>query len=296
MQRVLLIGMGLAAISLAAVLSGCGDTRDEGRPATAKGGVPDRGGSEILAIQTGSGASLRSRQGNSLELTIERPSPRTLYFTDSPERRAQTAPVDRLPTWVKRRNTKRGDLANVALTWHGQGDPGSLAATLLGLSYEGGRLRATLDPLDVNRGEPASLHDDRLGVEPFSNRSVSMVVDGANYNRCFAEIDTDDYWQLESSSVERDAWVRGPPQSIGSFGAIIGSESDSIWYGCEFSVRYGDGEGDGVTIKVDNPAVGSASYSCQGFGKGRCENYETNYYEERYEALMHTTITHPEDE
>lgn len=65
---------------------------------------------------------------------------------------------------------------------------------------------------------------------------------------------------------------------------------------CEFSVRYGDGDGDGVTITVDNPVFGAASYSCRGFGKGSCKDYETNYDHEDNEALMQTTITHPEPE
>lgn len=233
MQRSILIGLVVLAISFAAIFSGFGGTGAKTQQAATKGGAPDRNGTEVLAIQTGSRASLRHRRGNSLELTIDRPSPRTLYFTDSPERRAQSAPVGHLPAWVKQRDAKQGHPPNVALSWHGQGDPGSLAATLRDISYESGRLRATLDLLRAGSGAPASLRNGRLGVESFSNRTVSMVFDGSSENRCFAEIETDNFWRLESSSAERNDWLRGPPQSIGSLGAIIGSTSDNILYGCE---------------------------------------------------------------
>jgi len=185
MQRSILIGLVLLATSLAAILGGCGDTGAKGQLAAAPGGTPDRNGTEVLAIQTGSKASLRRRRGNSLELMIGRPSPRTLYFTDSPERRAQTAPVGRLPAWVKQRDAKQGHPPNVALSWHGQGDPGSLAATLRHVSYESGRLRATLDLLRAGSGTPASLRNGHLGVESFSNRTVSMVFDGSSENRLY---------------------------------------------------------------------------------------------------------------
>lgn len=287
-----LFGAGLLAIALAATLGGFGGTEADGQATTtAQADAPGSAGAEVLAIQTGSKASLRRRPGGRVALVIERPSPRTLYFADSPGRSAQTAPVRRLPAWVKRRDTKQGHPPNVALSWQGRKGPASLSATLRGISYAKGRLRATLDPLRTGSGAPASLGSGRRGIDYFSNRGVSMVVDGSSLNRCYAHVNSSEknFWTLESSSAEHDAWARRPPETIVGEG-LIGSQSSSSLYGCEFTARYGDGEGNGFTIWVDNPWVGSAKYSCTGYGKATCNVLTWAYYEEDNEAHLQAEI------
>lgn len=290
MARPIPIGVALLAISLAATLGGCGDTEATGDESFAK--ASDQRRTEILAVQTGSEASLRRREDDAYELRIHRPSPRTLYFTDSPARKAQTAPVGRFATWVKRKTADRGYPANVAVSWSEPGGPGALVATLRDIEYErgAGRLRATLDPLSLRSGATAVTRDGQAGLEPFSNRSVSVVVDGFGGYRCFAEIYTGegDFWTLEKSSVENNDWDRPPPETFGRE-AIIGAESTNSWYGCEFSARYSDGEGSGFVVKVDNPFVGSQSYSCQGFGEVGCDA-ETLDRDSGNEALLQAQI------
>lgn len=278
------IGAGLLAIALVASLGGCGDDESAGEATADRGAASNRVGTEILAVQNGSGASMRRRDGNTYELTIDRPSPRTLYFTDSPARRARSARVSRLAPWVKRGAASQGYSANVTVSWYEPREMRSLVAELLDIAYESGpdRLRATLEPLSLKPG----------GAEPttFSNRSVSLVFDGSEGLRCAATVygGEDDYWTLESSAAEGDEWDRRPPETINGE-AIILSLSPGFFKGCEFSARYGDGAGNGFTVGVDNPFVGSPSYTCKSFGRATCDS-ESVEHEDGNEAYLQATV------
>ncbi|MEZ5078410.1 MAG: hypothetical protein R2725_13320 [Solirubrobacterales bacterium] len=231
-----------------------------------------------MAVQGGSQASLRRTGNGDYELIVESPDPRTVYFDVSPSRRVQTASVAKLPFWARHAAGRNGDRPNLDLSWDEEGGTGSLVAELLQIDYEkaGDTLSARLAPLTLAEGGPAVTGATSLGRQPFSNASVNLVFDNSEYTRCFTTIElhgdaAEISWNLKSSSAEHDDWAPGsPPQGVGN-GTSIGSETNSPFLGCEFTATYDDGAGNTFTVGVDNPLIGSPSYTCTGSSGVLCE-------------------------
>lgn len=295
--------MLILSIVAGATIAACGGSEPEAPEAAARqmpAAIPPETGEarEAMAVQGGSQASLRRAGNGDYELIVGSPDPRTVYFDDSPSRHVQTASVAKLPFWARHAAGRNGDRPNLDLSWDAGRGSGSLVAELLQIDYEkaGDTLSARLAPLTLAEGGPAVTGATSLGRQPFSNASVNLVFDDSEYTRCVTSVylygeAAEISWNLESSSAEHDDWFGGaPPQRVGN-GTSIVSQTSSPFLGCEFTATYGDGSGNSFTVGVDNPLIGSNSFTCTGSSAVVCEA-ETRDRESGSEAFQQADISY----